>query len=149
MSKKVMVIDDDENTVKFVSTVLEEAGYETVSAVDGREGMEKLQDTAVDLIVLDVMRPKKTGFVQFKQLKKDEKLKDIPVLMLTAVTSVLQEADAGAGDTAERPYDSLREAMRKAIKQMREEGDVKPEMFVDKPLDPESFTAKVRELIGE
>ena len=43
MSKKVMVIDDDENTVKFVSTVLEEAGYETVSAVDGREGMEKLQ----------------------------------------------------------------------------------------------------------
>ncbi|MCK5407146.1 MAG: response regulator, partial [Candidatus Krumholzibacteria bacterium] len=107
------------------------------------------QDTAVDLIVLDVMMPKKTGFVLFKQLKKDEKLKDIPVLMLTAVTSVLQEADAGAGDTAERPYDSLREAMRKAIKQMREEGDVKPEMFVDKPLDPESFTAKVRELIGE
>ncbi|MFH1754848.1 MAG: response regulator, partial [Candidatus Latescibacterota bacterium] len=69
MSKKVMIIDDDENAVKFLSVVLSENGYESLSASDGREGMEKLQENEVDLIVLDVMMPKKTGFVLFKQLK--------------------------------------------------------------------------------
>jgi hypothetical protein len=51
-------------------------------------------------------------------------------------------------DTQERPFDSLRESLRKTIKEMREEGEVKPEMFVDKPLDPDAFAKKVRELIG-
>ena len=54
-----------------------------------------------------------------------------------------------ADDTHSRPYDSLREVLRKTIKEMRESGDVKPEMFVDKPVEPDDFVAKVRELIGE
>ena len=45
-------------------------------------------------------------------------------------------------------YDSLRESLKKKIREMREEGLVRPEMFIDKPVDPESFVAKVRELIG-
>ncbi|MCK4773698.1 MAG: response regulator, partial [Candidatus Krumholzibacteria bacterium] len=59
MSKTVMVIDDDENAVKFLSAVLEENGYETLSAGDGREGLEKLRQTVPDLIILDVMMPKR------------------------------------------------------------------------------------------
>ena len=148
MSKKVMLIDDDENTRKFLSVLLSENGYEPVTAADGREGIEKLQDEKVDLIVLDVMMPKKTGFVVFKQLKRDETLKDIPVLMLTAVAASLEEVDAEKEDADARPYDTLREALRKHIKEMREEGDVRPEMFVDKPVDPDGFLEKVRELIG-
>jgi hypothetical protein len=49
----------------------------------------------------------------------------------------------------ERPYDSLRESLRKAIQEMRESGDVRPEMFVDKPIDPDAFLTKVKELIGD
>jgi two-component system alkaline phosphatase synthesis response regulator PhoP len=149
MSKKVMIIDDDANAVKFLSVVLSEHGYETDSAFDGREGMEKLQEEAVDLIVLDVMMPKKTGFVLFRQLKRDDKLKHIPVLMLTGVAASLADMDSEADDTFQRPFDSLRESLRKTIKEMREEGEVKPEMFVDKPVDPDAFIAKIRELIGE
>jgi CheY-like chemotaxis protein len=149
MSKKIMIIDDDENTVKFLSVVLGENGYETLSANDGREGLEKLQENKVDLIILDVMMPKKTGFVVFKQMKKDEQLRDIPVLMLTGVAASLADMDAEADDTEARPYDSLRESLRKIITEMREEGDVKPEMFVDKPIDPDAFIIKVKELIGE
>jgi CheY-like chemotaxis protein len=92
--------------------------------------------------------PKKIGFVLFKQLKKGENLRDIPVLMLTGVAASLEDVDAEADDTFARPYDSLRESLRKAIQEMREDGDVKPEMFVDKPVDPASFVVKVRELIG-
>lgn len=149
MSKTVMIVDDDENTVRFLSIVLEEAGYDTVAAYDGREGMEKLLAEKVDLIILDVMMPKKTGFVMFRQMKKNDDLKDIPVLMLTGVAAELQGMDEESDDTFERPYDSLREALRKHIKEMREEGEVRPEMFVDKPVDPEAFVEKVRELIGE
>ncbi|MCK5407016.1 MAG: response regulator [Candidatus Krumholzibacteria bacterium] len=149
MSKTVMVIDDDENAVKFLSAVLEENGYETLSAIDGREGLEKLQQTVPDLIILDVMMPKRTGFVLFKQLKKDDRLRDIPVLMLTGVAASLADMDDEADDTFARPYDSLRDSLRKAIKEMREEGEVRPEMFVDKPVDPDAFIAKVRDLIGE
>jgi CheY-like chemotaxis protein len=149
MSKKVMVIDDDENAVKFLSAVLEENGYDTLAASDGREGLEKLQQATVDLIILDVMMPKRTGFVLFKQLKKDERLRDIPVLMLTGVAASLADMDDEADDTFARPYDSLRDSLRKAIREMREEGDVRPEMFVDKPVDPDAFVAKVRELIGD
>jgi CheY-like chemotaxis protein len=149
MAKKVMVIDDEASTVKFMTILLGENGYETISASDGREGLEKIRATPVDLVVLDVMMPKKTGFVLFKQLKKDEKLRDIPVLMITGVAASLADMDEQSEATSEGPFDSLRESLRKTIKEMRESGEVRPEMFIDKPVDPDAFIKRVRDLIGE
>ncbi len=148
MAKKVLVIDDNQNTVRYLSVVLSENGYEPSSACDGEDGLEKLKQFVPDLIVLDVMMPKKSGLTLFKILKKDERLKDVPVLMLTGVAGILEEQEAHKDETDEQPYDSLREALKTAIRKMREEGLVKPEMFVDKPVDVESFVAKVQELIG-
>jgi len=148
MGKKIALIDDDVNAVKFLSVLLSENGYEPIVAHDGQEGRQKIEENDVDLIVLDVMMPKKTGFVLFKELKTSERHKNIPILMLTAVAESLTDLDAQKGDTFERPYDSLREALRKAIGEMRESADIKPEMFVDKPIDPDAFLAKVKELIG-
>ncbi len=148
MAKKVLVIDDDENTVKFLSAALEENGYEPIAAFNGKEGLEKIKAENPDLVLLDVMMPKKTGFVLFKQLRRDEAYKDLPIIMLTGVAEVLGDLDAQSGDTHESPYDSLREAMRKNIQEMREEGLVKPDMFIDKPIDPELVIVKIKELIG-
>jgi CheY-like chemotaxis protein len=148
MSKKVLVIDDDRNTVKFLSAVLGDNDYEPVTASDGKEGLERIKENIPDLIVLDVMMPKKTGFVLFKQLKRNEEYKNIPVLMLTGVAGVLEELDSKKDDTFESPYDSLKESLRKAIRDMREEGLIRPEMFVDKPIDPEVLLSKVHDLIG-
>ena len=149
MRKKVMVIDDDENGVKFLSVLLSENGYEPIAAYDGKEGLQKIEEHDVDLIVLDVMMPKKTGFVLFKQLKMRDEYKDIPILMLTAVAASLMELDAEKEGTFERPYDSLREKLRQAIGEMRESGDVRPDMFVDKPVDPDAFIERVKGLIGD
>ena len=55
MAKKVLVIDDDEKTVKFISVALQEHGYETVSAPDGKEGFERVKAEKPDLVILDVM----------------------------------------------------------------------------------------------
>jgi two-component system alkaline phosphatase synthesis response regulator PhoP len=149
MGKKVAVIDDDENTATFLSVLLSENGYEPIVAHDGLEGMQKIEENDVDLIVLDVMMPKKTGFVLFKELKMNDQYKNIPILMLTAVAESLSDLDAKQDDTFERPYDSLRESLRRAITEMREAADIRPEMFVDKPIDPDAFLARVKELIGD
>jgi DNA-binding response OmpR family regulator len=149
MPKRVLVVDDDENTVRFLSVALQENGYEAISACDGEEGFRRVEDSSPDLLVLDVMMPKRTGFVLFKQLRRNEKYKDIPVIMLTAVADVLEEDESQAGDdTFERPFDSLRESLRKTIRQMREEGLNRPDMFIDKPIDPEELVDAVKKLIG-
>lgn len=149
MAKKVLVVDDDDNTRKFLSVALRENGYEPLTASDGEEGFHMVETSAPDLILLDVMMPKRTGFVLFKQLRRHEKYKGIPVIMLTAVANVLEEDTSEASDdTFERPYDSLRESLKKAITKMRDEGLVKPEKFLDKPIDPEQLIESVRGLIG-
>ncbi len=149
MPKRVLVVDDDENTRRFLTVALEENGYETVTAEDGDDGLKKVQESPPDLILLDVMMPKKTGFTLFKQLRKTEEYKDIPVIMLTGVAGALEEDEERAeGDTMESPFDSLRDTLSKAITKMREEGLVKPEVFIDKPIDPEDLIEAVRGLIG-
>ncbi|MDP8205811.1 MAG: response regulator [Candidatus Electryonea clarkiae] len=148
MAKKVLVVDDDVNTVRFLSVALEEGGYEPLGAYDGKEGMEKIKSENPDLVILDVMMPKKSGFVLFKQLRKDENYKDLPVVMLTGVADSLDELDAQSDDTFERPYDALREKFRKIIKEMKEDALVKPDLFIDKPIDPEEVVEKIKQLIG-
>ena len=149
MPKRVLVVDDDDNTRRFLTVALEENGYEAITAADGEEGYQKIQEENPDLILLDVMMPKKTGFSLFKQIRRKEEYKDIPVIMLTGVAGVLEEDDAQAdGDTFESPFDSLREGLRRGIAKMREEGVIRPEMFIDKPIDPEELIESVREIIG-
>lgn len=148
MTKQVLVVDDDLNTVKYISVMLSEHGYDPVAAYDGSEGLEKVKQAPPGLIILDVMMPKKSGFVLLSQLKKDQRYRDIPILMLTGVSGVLEEMESNRDEPSEKPFDGLREALRKKIREMREEGLVRPEMFVDKPVEPDSFIAKVRELVG-
>ena len=105
MPKRVLVVDDDDNTRRFLTVALEENGYEAITAEDGDDGYKKIQESIPDLILLDVMMPKKTGFSLFKQLRRKEEYKDIPVIMLTGVAGVLEEDDAQAeGDTFESPF---------------------------------------------
>ena len=148
MPKQILIIDDDHNAVKYLTALLGEHGYDPVTASDGAEGLQKIQQAKPDLIVLDVMMPKKSGFVLFKQLKQDNAYKDIPILMLTGVAGVLEELKDQQYKTLEKPYDSLRESLKKKIDEMREDGLVRPEMFMDKPVDPDAFIIKVRELLG-
>jgi DNA-binding response OmpR family regulator len=148
MGKQVLLVDDDPSITRYLSVALSEHGYDPVCASNGKEGLDRAMESKPDLIVLDVMMPGKSGFVLFKALKKDEQLKDVPVLMLTGVSEVLEDLESRKDETFNKPYEPLREALRRKVQELREEGLVKPEMFVDKPVDPDSFIVKVRELIG-
>jgi CheY-like chemotaxis protein len=147
MPKRVLVIDDDVNTVDYLSIALKRNGYEAIGAYDGKEGFEKAGECRPDLLVLDIMIPKRTGWVVFRQLRKDEELRSIPVIMLTGVSMVLEEQDCLAEEEPE--YQDLRDLLRRGIQEMREDGIERPEAFIDKPVDPEELVKKVRELIGD
>ena len=148
MGKRVLIIDDDQIIVKYLSVALTENGYEPVTAGDCNDGLQKIRDDRPDLIVLDVMMPGRSGFVLIKQLKKDDQFKDIPVLMLSGIGGVLEEWDTHKDETDEAPYDALRETLRKKIKEMHEDGMLSPEMFLEKPVKSHAFISKVQELIG-
>jgi CheY-like chemotaxis protein len=86
MSKKyVLIVDDDPDLVETVCMMLENKGYEVGKAYDGVEGEEAIKERQPDLLVLDVMMPRKDGYQLCAELKADSATRDIPVILLTAV----------------------------------------------------------------
>ncbi|MGD8531525.1 MAG: response regulator [Syntrophobacterales bacterium] len=86
MSKKyVLIVDDDPDLVETVAMMLESKGYEVGKAYDGVEGEESIKERRPDLLVLDVMMPRKDGYKLCAELKADSKTQDIPIILLTAV----------------------------------------------------------------
>ena len=86
MKKKTVLIVEDELDMRiFIATLLETSGYQPVMTRDGTEGMRKAKDVFPDLIILDVMMPGEGGVQMFRQLKTDDTLCNIPVIMLSAV----------------------------------------------------------------
>ncbi|MGD8298678.1 MAG: response regulator [Desulfobacterales bacterium] len=86
MKKKTVLIVEDELDMRiFISTLLETSGYQPLMTRDGNEGLRKAKDVFPDLIILDVMMPGEGGVQMFRQLKTDDTLCRIPVIMLSAV----------------------------------------------------------------
>jgi two-component system alkaline phosphatase synthesis response regulator PhoP len=94
MPKKILAVDDERHIVRLVEVNLQRAGYEVVTAYDGKEALEKVVSEKPDLIVLDVMMPYMDGFEVLKKLKADTATAEIPVIMLTAKA---QDADVFRG----------------------------------------------------
>jgi two-component system alkaline phosphatase synthesis response regulator PhoP/two-component system response regulator VicR len=94
MPKKILVVDDEKPIVRLVQVNLEHAGYEVVTAYDGKEALEKVEQEKPDLIILDVMMPQMDGFEVMQRLQANPKTRDIPVIMLTAKA---QDADVFRG----------------------------------------------------
>ncbi len=84
--KKVMVVDDELDTRIYVSTLLETRGYTPYVAAHGLEGLEKAKSVLPDLIIMDVMMPKKGGVQMYREIRADETLKHIPVIILSGIS---------------------------------------------------------------
>jgi len=81
--KKILLIEDEPTLQKAIGRYLEQEGYEIENALDGDIGVEIAKRNKPDLILLDIILPKKDGFEVLKELKEDETTKDIPVIILT------------------------------------------------------------------
>jgi len=83
--KKILVVDDEPDFASIVQGNLEKEGFEVEVAYNGVEGLEKVKANPPDAIVLDVMMPEKDGYEMCRDMKQDESLVNIPILLLTAV----------------------------------------------------------------
>ena len=84
MSKKVLVVDDEEVIRRFLRIYLTKWGYEVKEASDGEQGLEQLGCEGFDFLILDILMPNMDGWQVLKEVKSNPKTKDIPVIVLTA-----------------------------------------------------------------
>lgn len=83
IQSKILIIDDDPHTIAIVKSRLTAHHYSVFSALDGCEGLEQIEKEKPDLILLDVLMPKMDGFTFLRTLKRDDRFKKIPVIVLT------------------------------------------------------------------
>ena len=108
MNKSILVVEDFPETLKLLSTILEQAGYEVKTAETGEDALEILSVNKFDLIVLDIMLPRVDGFEVCRRIKSDPKTQEIPVVALTAfdVPDIVSKcAAAGTDDVILKPFD--------------------------------------------
>ncbi|MGQ9675712.1 MAG: response regulator [Chloroflexota bacterium] len=82
---RILVVDDDPDILEAVKTVLESRDYAVTTAKNGEEGLEKIRQSKPDLLILDLLMPKKDGFAVCRELKEHPKYADLPILILTSV----------------------------------------------------------------
>ena len=81
---RVMIIEDDQDMIELLSLVLKRGAYVPIAAHGGKEGLRLLQETPVDLVLLDLMMDDMSGWNVLEVIKSDQQLRDIPVLILSA-----------------------------------------------------------------
>lgn len=130
MGKKVLVVDDDPDIRLFSISVLEENGYTPLEATNGEEGMEILKKEKPDLLILDVLMPRKSGIRLFRNIKTDASLKKIPIIIMSGI--------------AEKSF--LRS--QKVLAEFGDEKVPEPEAYLEKPVEPEDLAAMIKKVIG-
>jgi DNA-binding response OmpR family regulator len=114
--KKILFIEDESALQKTFGEVLTKEGYEMISALDGKTGLRLAKEKKPDLILLDLILPRMHGFDVLKELKEDEKTKDIPIIILTNLENAedIQKAlELGARTYLVKANYTLEEVIRK------------------------------------
>ena len=107
---QILVVDDNSQNLELLVAYLESLSCRITAAADGLEALEKIQADQPDLIVLDVMMPRMSGFEVCRKLKSDPKTRDIPILMVTALTEmgdIERGVDSGTDDFISKPVNRL------------------------------------------
>jgi len=128
--KKVLVVDDDVDIRKVVSKLVEKSGYEAIEAKNGVEGMGKVREDKPDLIILDMLMPKESGVRMYHELKTETLLKDIPVIVLSAI-----------------PKKSFLRS-QKVLDEFADQSVPEPEAYIEKPEEPEELIALMKKILG-
>ena len=104
----ILVVDDQPQNIELLEAHLVPQGYEVVKAASGEEALEKLSGNQIDLVLLDVMMPRMSGFEVLEKLRADKKTRLIPVVMITAHKETedrVKALEAGCDDFISKPFD--------------------------------------------
>ena len=106
--KILLVVDDSPTAILWHRLMLEEEGYEVLTAADGAEGVEVAKKQLPELVLLDVIMPRMNGYEACRALREDERTRDIPVLMITTrseMPNVLKGYESGCNEYITKPVD--------------------------------------------
>jgi len=107
---KVLVVDDNAQNLELLVAYLESLGCPVVTAVDGIDALEKVARENPDLILLDIMMPRMSGFEVCRKLKSDPKTRDVPIIMVTALNElgdIERGVESGTDDFITKPVNRL------------------------------------------
>lgn len=125
-AKRILVVDDEPDFAAIVQDNLKKEGFAVEIAYDGVEAIEKVKAHPPDAIILDVMMPEKDGYAVCAELKADEKYRDIPIIMLTAVADHVSSTNYTHHDGLSMEADD----------------------YLPKPASAEEILARVKDLLG-
>src|SRR3954453_1794248 len=106
----VMIVDDNPQNVELLQAFLESLPVRIITAADGVEALEKIEEQNPDLILLDIMMPRMSGFQVCRKIKADNKTRDIQVLMVTALNElgdIEQATECGTDDFVSKPVNKF------------------------------------------
>ena len=126
MAKKILVVDDELDMRIFITTLLETSGFKPLSAENGTQGLEIARKDKPSLIILDIMMPQESGISMYRELKNDPALKDIPVIILSALSQ-------------KTFFHS-----QKVLDQYKGENVPKPSEYIEKPPEPEELLEAIQ-----
>jgi len=120
--KKIMIVEDDSFVMDIYQTKLSQEGYEVLPAENGAEAIKKLEKEIPDLILLDIIMPYVDGLQVLRKIKADEKLKDIPVILLTNLSqkeNINEGLGLGADDYLIKSHFTPSEVLEKIKKYIK------------------------------
>ncbi len=122
--KTILVVDDEPDVQVYLQTLLEDNGYDVVVAQDGVEALEKVQEARPDLVTLDITMPEKSGVRFYRDIKENDILKDIPIVIVTGISKDFEKFISS----------------RKQVPP--------PEGYVSKPIDKDEILALAKKFTG-
>ena len=110
LRSKILIADDNEQNCELLQAYLDELEVDVSVAYDGEETLKKVREVSPDLILLDIMMPKMSGFEVCRKLKADETTRDIPIVMVTALNEIAdieRGVESGTDDFLSKPVSKL------------------------------------------
>ncbi len=121
--RTILIVDDEPDVVAYLTTLLEDNGYQTITAKDGKEAVEIAKKQKPALISLDISMPEESGVKAYRELQDAAETKDIPVIIVTGISADFER-----------------------FIRSRKQVDP-PEAYFEKPIEPEKYLEKVAELL--
>ena len=120
--KTILVVDDEPDVLTFLTTLLLDNGYETMTAANGEEALDRVKEKRPDLVSLDITMPETSGVRFYRNIRESEDWKDIPVIIVTGISAEFEK------------FISTRKQVPP------------PEGYVSKPIDEKEFLELIKKL---
>ena len=145
--KEILIVDDSEASVVFLSQIVEDNGHRFRVARNGEEANMAIKESRPDLVLLDLMMPRKSGIAVFQEMKEDPDLKEIPIIIITGASEITG-VDLKTGEEASKETygDDVGHGFGVVLHEILR--GLTPDGFVEKPIDPPLLSEKIKKLLS-